>query len=430
MTFAGIEMAVRGRALWIAARAVERRLNDDLSDYVGRTIRCRCGQEARYVDRRSKVFRSALGEMSLGRAYYHCATCGHGFCPRDQQLGLEGTSLSPAITRMIALVGATVSFAEGSDLITQLSGVPVGAKMVERAAKKLGNEIAEDERKALEPETWRELPETLYAAVDGTGVPVRATELEGRTGKQPDGSAKTREAKVCIVWSAEGRDKEGVPTRDPGSVTYTAAIETAASSDTSDGIPPFAQRVLRETSRRRYFEAKRRAFLGDGAAFIWNLADEHAPGSIQVLDRFHAKEHLTEAARAIWVPDGDNYKRWHAARDAELDAGDIERLVQRLRVHSLRPENRPSCEVAGKCADYFEHNREKMRYGKLKAAGICTSTGVLEAACKTVVGTRLKRPGMHWSVLGGNAIIALRCAKLSNRLDPFLQRRSALKVAA
>jgi hypothetical protein len=390
---------------------------------------CCCGEHARFVGRRSKVFYSALGKLTLWRAYYYCEACGRGFFPRDQQLGLERTSLSQAVTGMIALVGATVSFAEGSELITQLSGVSIGAKMVERSAKRLGNEIADVERQSMDPEIERDLPPTLYAAVDGTGVPMRASELDGRSGKQPDGSAKTREAKVCIVWSAEGRDKNGVPTRDPGSISYTAAIETAASPDISNEIPPFAQRVLREMSRRRYFEADRRAFLGDGAAFIWNLADEYAPGATQILDRFHAKEHLTEAAKAIWLPDSDNCQRWYAAREAELDAGDIESLVERLHVHSDRPEPLLSCGPAADSERYFENHRERMRYAKFHADGFCTSTGVLEAACKTIVGTRLKRPGMHWSLPGANAIIALRCAKLSGRLDKFLHRRATLRAA-
>ncbi len=330
---------------------------------------------------------------------------------------------------MIALVGATVSFAEGSELITHLSGVPIGAKMVERASKRLGNEIAEVERQSAAPETERELPPTLYAAVDGTGVPMRASELNGRSGKQPDGSAKTREAKVCIVWSAEARDKNGIPTRDPGSISYTAAIETAASSDTSDEPPPFAQRLIREMSRRRYPEADRRAFLGDGAAFIWNLADEHAPGATQILDRFHAKEHLAEAAKAIWLPGSDNCQRWYAAREAELDAGDIESLIERLHVHSDRPDPLTSCEAAADGERYFGNHRERMRYARFRAEGLCTSTGVLEAACKTVIGTRLKRPGMHWSLPGANAIIALRCAKLSGRLDTYLPRCATLRAA-
>lgn len=367
--------------------------------------------------------------MKLWRAYYYCEACGRGFFPRDMQLGLEQTSLSPAVTGMIALVGATVSFVEGSELITRLSGVTIGEKMVERSAKRLGNEIAEVERQSTDPEAERNLPPTLYVAVDGTGVPMRTSELNGRSGKQADGSAKTREAKVCIVWSAEGRDKNGAPTRDPGSISYSAAIETAASSDTSDELPPFAQRVLREMSRRRYFEADRRAFLGDGAAFIWNLADEHAPGATQILDRFHAKEHLIEAAKAIWPSDSDNYQRWYAAREAELDAGDIEILVERLHVHSDRPEPSPSCEAAADCERYFNNHRDKMRYAKFHAEGLCTSTGVLEAACKTVIGSRLKRPGMHWSLHGANAIIALRCAKLSDRLDKFLQNRAMLRAA-
>ncbi len=87
-----------------------------------------------------------------------------------------------------------------------------------------------------EPESPAPPPPTLYLGIDGTGVPMRAPELQGRAGKQPDGSARTREAKLCTVWSAEKRDEQGRPLRDPDSVTYTAAIESAATLDTDHHI--------------------------------------------------------------------------------------------------------------------------------------------------------------------------------------------------
>src|SRR5205085_4284034 len=133
-----------------------------------------CGQLARYAGRRKKTFESALGPLKLERAYYHCSACGQGFCPRDRQLGLEDTSLSPAVTRMVATVGALVSFEEGSQLLNELAGIPVNAKQVERAAEALGEEIAADEKQDGAPTDRQALPPTLYLGMDGTGIPMRA----------------------------------------------------------------------------------------------------------------------------------------------------------------------------------------------------------------------------------------------------------------
>src|SRR6202023_211725 len=228
-----LELAVRQQALQLAGAAVEQRLNADTSDERGSRTPCDCGQEARLVGRRSKQVQSVLGPLQLERAYYHCSFCGHGFCPRDQHLGIENTSLSPALTRMVGTVGAMVSFQEGSELLTELAGVAVDAKQVERTAEALGKQIAEDERHCIEPCDALPLPQTLYLGMDGTGIPLRAEELVGRSGKQPDGSAKTGEVKLCTIWSAESEDKEGTPIRDAGSVTYSAALESACTLDTA-----------------------------------------------------------------------------------------------------------------------------------------------------------------------------------------------------
>ncbi|HEX9708432.1 MAG TPA: ISKra4 family transposase, partial [Candidatus Thermoplasmatota archaeon] len=240
LDFEAVEVAVRRQALRLAARVVAQRLNADTSDHTGPTLACACGQPARYVGRRAKRFTSVLGELTLERAYYHCAACDTGVCPRDRALGLHGTSLSPAVSRMVGVVGALVSFAEGSELLRELAAVAVTPKHVERSAEALGREIAEDERRVVAPVPPAAVAPTLYLGMDGTGIPMRAAELAGRVGKQPDGSAKTREVKLCTVWSAEARDEDGTPVRDPGSVSYSAAIERAASRDTDDCPSDFA----------------------------------------------------------------------------------------------------------------------------------------------------------------------------------------------
>ena len=390
--FEAIEMAARRMAMRVAARVVEQRLNADTSDHAGPMLPCACGESARYAGRHGKNFESVLGLLRLGRAYYYCERCEAGFCPRDRVLGLENGSLSPGVLRMVGLVGAMVSFEEGHELLHDLAGVDVPTKHVERAAEALGREVAEDEKLVVEPPGPNEpLAPTLYLGMDGTGVPVRKEELVDRPGKQPDGSSKTREVKLVTIWSAEGRDKQGTPVRD--------------------------------ATRRGFDRAARQAVLGDGPKWIWNLADEHFPDAVQIVDRFHAKQHLSDVSKSIYGAGSDLAQQWASERHDELDAGDIDAILHALRVHS------PKDDEARKCIDYVERNCERMRYPKFRAAGLCTSTGVVEAGCKVAIGTRCKRAGMHWTVAGVDAIIALRCCKLSGRFEGFWERRAQRRVA-
>lgn len=415
-------MAARRHALRVAARLIEGHLNADRSDDVGPAIACACGSGARYAGRRPKTFSTALGEMTLVRAYYWCAACGTGVCPRDRELGLADTSLSPAVTRMVGQTAALVSFAESSELLGELAGVTLDAKGVERSAEALGREIARDERTVV----GLALPgaPTMYLGMDGTGVPMRASELRGRAGKQPDGSARTREVKLVTVWSAEGRDEAGAPVRDPGSVSYSAAIESAACRDTDETISEFAARVDREARRRGFDHAPRRVVLGDGARWIWNLAGELFPDAVEVVDLFHAKQHLSDVAKTLYGAGSDLAGRWARQRHDELDEGKVDDLLDELRLHA------GATVEARTCLDYITNNRSRMRYPEFRAQGLCVSSGVVEAGCKVVVGTRLKRAGMHWTLAGADAIIALRCCQLSGRFDAFWERRSRAARAA
>jgi hypothetical protein len=415
LDFEAVEMAARRQALRLAARALEQRLNADTSDHVGAELPCPCGDFAHYHGRHPKTFESALGPLHLQRAYYHCEQCNRGFCPRDRALGLEWFSLTPGVLRMTGSAAALVSFEESHELLHELAGVEVSTKQVERAAEALGAEIAEEEHTHVEK--LGEVAPTMYLGMDGTGVPMRAAEVADRVGKQADGSAKTREAKLVTVWTAEARDKEDKPVRDPGSVTYSAAIESAATPDTSPDLSDFAARALREATRRGFTEAQRQVVLGDGSAWIWNTATELFPQATQILDRFHAKEHLSQVGKVLYG-DSPEAKPWIQARYDELDAGRLPSLVQALHDHAGQYKE------ARECIRYLWNNRRRTRYPKFRQLGFCTSTGVVEAGCKVAIGTRLKRAGMHWTVMGANAIIALRCSKLSGRLEDFWERRS------
>jgi len=161
--------------------------------------------------------------------------------------------------------------------------------------------------------------------------------------------------KLCTVWSAETRDAGERPVRDEGSVTYTGAIESAATLDTDEVSAAFTQRVLREAARRRFTAAQRTVVLGDGAPWIWNIADELFPRAIQIVDRFHVKQHLSELAKTVYGAESKPAPDWAQRRPAELDSGRIPDLVRAIRRHAEH------CDAARKCLQYIHRNRDRMR---------------------------------------------------------------------
>jgi hypothetical protein len=163
--------------------------------------------------------------------------------------------------------------------------------------------------------------------------------------------------------------------------------------------------------------------IGDGAAWIWKIAHELFPRAIQIVDKFHAKQRLSQLAGALYGPGSEPARKWSERRHRELDLGRFDDLLRAVRRHSDR------CDEAPKCFQYLHRNRERMAYPKFEEEGLCVGSGVVEAGCKVVVATRLKRAGMRWAVAGSNAIIALRCSKLSGRFQDFWERRSQPRAA-
>ena len=164
--------------------------------------------------------------------------------------------------------------------------------------------------------------------------------------------------------------------------------------------------------------------LGDGSPWIWNTTSELFPDATQILDRFHAKEHLSATGNALFS-ESEAGKAWVGQRYDELDQGRMGSLVGAL--HPCASHRKQ----ARDCIHYLWTNRRRMRYPQFNQQGLCTSTGVVEAGCKVVIGTRLKRAGIPWTLRGANAIMALRCSKLSGRFEDFWARRSdQVKAAA
>jgi hypothetical protein len=387
-----------------------------------RTLPCPCGHEARYRELRSRSLLTALGEVELSRPWYLCPHCHNGQFPVDRRLDVENRDCSPGVRRMQALVGQESAFDHGREQIKILAGLEITAKSVERTAEAIGADIAAGEQREIRKAVQLDLPvilgqpiPILYVQMDGTGVPVVKKETEGRKGKTDGQPAHTREVKLGCVFTQTAWDKEGYAIRDPDSTTYTGAIETAED---------FGKRIYLEAWNRGWRHAAKKVIMGDGAEWIWNLADLHFPGGVQIVDLYHARQHLWELARKFYPNDPVRQKAWMKIHQKRLlDKGKIEKLVLSLR--SIESTDTDVLEKLRTKADYFERNAERMRYPKFRRQHLFVGSGVIEAGCKTVIGSRLKQSGMFWTVRGANSIIALRCCHLNGRFEDYWDSRRA-----
>ena len=412
------EMAIRASSHQMGGSLLEKLLNADGGGYRGVAMECGKGHRAEFIEYRDKQLLTALSPVEVKRAYYHCEECQDGVIPKDRDLDIVDTSFSPGVRRMMGQVGGKEPFEEGRRDLEDLAGVLVKTKAVERVSEAIGKQIEttfEGERElALSGKVvpLKAVPK-MYIAIDGTGVPVVPRETEGRKGKDETGKAKTREAKLGCVFTQTQLDENQRPVRDENSTTYVGAIETAEA---------FGIRIYAEAIRRGVTRAGKVIILGDGAHWIWGIAEEHFYGAIQIVDLYHAREHLAVIAKIVYGASAIKSKEWIDARREQLDAGEVEAVIASMR--RLRPSNTKVQEEVLTAMDYFHKNAERMRYADFRKQGLFVGSGVVEAGCKTICGQRLKLSGMHWTVRGANAIIALRSCQLSGRWEEFWEARA------
>jgi hypothetical protein len=387
-----------------------------------RTIACACGQQARYRELRRKAILTAVGQVEVSRPYYLCSHCHHGQFPADQELDIVETEFSPGVRRMHALVGQDAPFEQGREQMKLLAGLEVTTKSVERVAEAIGEDIARRQQHEIDCAMQLDLPmivgepvPILYIELDGTGVPVVKKETAGRKGKLDGLPAHTREAKLGCVFTQTAWDQGGYAIRDPDSTTYIGAIENAEQ---------FGKRMYVEAWKRGWSRAEKKVVIGDGAEWIWNIAKEHFPAAIQIVDLYHARQHLWGLARLLYPNDTKRQKAWIGLHQKRwLDKGKIAKLVT-----SLRQIQTADSDLAQKLrneADYFANNAARMNYPKFRNLHLFVGSGVIEAGCKTVIGHRLKQSGMFWTVRGANSILALRCSHLNGRFEDYWEGRQA-----
>ena len=416
-----IEMLMRSAMHNAGAAGITELLQLPVPDAGQRTVPCSCGQTANYLGLRSKPILTAVGRVQVSRPYYLCSSCHNGQFPADVELDIENTEYSPGVRRMLAVVGQDGPFERGRQQMELLAGLKVTTKAVERIAESIGSDIAAREQQQIGRAMQLDLPIVLgepvhimYVLMDGTGLPVVKKETAGRAGKKSGEPAHTREAKLGCVFTQTTWDKDGYPIRDPDSTTYTGAIETAEE---------FGKRLYLEAWNRGWNRAEKKVVIGDGAEWIWNIANQHFPGAVQIVDLFHARQHVSELAQKLFPSNMAERARWITMEQDKLDNGKIEELVISLR--SLQVDDSVLAAEILTQAEYFNKNAERMQYPKFRAQHLFVGSGVIEAGCRTVMGARLKQSGMFWTVRGANSIIALKRCHMNGEFEDYWESRAA-----
>jgi len=415
------ETALRAAVLSAGANVLGELLDGVGAGRMDHGILCSCGTRMQSQGLKHKELLTILGPVIYNRSMYQCPACGATRYPGDETLDIVDTTRSPGLRRMMARAGSQSTFKEGREDLKIYAGLEVSAKDVERVAEGIGQHMEgwlcqerEELLKQNEPLRSEGALPILYISYDGTGVPMTPEELRGRRGKQADGSAKTREAKLGCVFTQTRTDTKGFPVRDPDSTSFVGAIESAED---------FGWRIYGEAVRRGVTQAQRVVVLGDGAEWVKNLSQMHFPEATFIIDLYHARQHVSELCKILFANNGKKIGQQRIRWWTDLDDGKVEKLIHQAQQQV--PQEAEARKKSETEIHYLEKNKEYMRYAEFRAHGLFVGSGVVEAGCKTLIGQRLKHSGMEWSVRGANAIISLRCIIKSNRFEDYWDARAS-----
>lgn len=392
------------------------------AEFVGHLLQAAADRiDAAYQHKPGETFKGRVslevqclfGCFSLLRDYYYHAKQQSGHYPADAGLGLE-TGYTPALARLMALEGSDeTGFQKAACHLLETGGISVDARQIQRVIQRIGPAAQEWQARDYRPEETEpcDAP-VLYVSADGTGIPMRNDELEGRKGKQADGTAKTRQVYLGCVFTQHRTDERGRPVRDWESTTYISSM---------DCIGNFGPLLRQEALRRGMGTAATTVLLIDGASGLENMGRINFKEAIQIVDFYHAMEHGGTVLEALLgSKTHPDYKKRHHRWAKELLKNGVKRLIAEVRQECQNTSRAVSVE---KELGYFVNNVDRMQYGTFRKRGYFIGSGVIEAGCKTVVGGRCKQPGMFWGQSGAENILAFRCINSSRRLNDFWKYR-------
>lgn len=394
---------------------------------------CTCGQPTEYEHDKPLTLLTMWDEITLERPYFSCLPCHHGTVPLDQALRIGPGQMSPAVEEAMSMLGACMPFELAVKTLRKLLALEVPAKTEQRVVHRVGNELERQQQEEIQ-RAWEQYE---FPALEGKAPDILYLEVDGTTIRLGD---EYHEVKVGAFHRAELRkNSQGEPELHTTDVTYLVAVNETAEA--------FAKRVLVEGYRRGWDRAKLVVVLGDGAAWIWKHISTQVPEGAQkleVVDFYHASEHLWAVGQALWGEKTAATKLWVEACLDELLNGQVQTVLDKIErqwVATGMARDQLTCLGEEKAQDlpepkktiretwtYFRNNQERMHYDEYRQQGLFIGSGTVESACKRLVGARAKQSGMRWGQTGAQAVLQVRALFLSDRdrWDQFWANRQPL----
>jgi len=351
---------------------------------------------------RKKWIDSLVGSLRLGRHYYHCRNCRSGHVPWDRQLGLGTATLTPAASEVTSIAGVQNSFGQSSEVtLRKLCGLQLSESTVERVTEGAGQRLAKllEEKVTFgerEPWSWQRDGRgktCAYVGLDATGV-----RQQGPRGARADG----RMAYVGMIYNPRSEHDER-PAK-PHSVRYLAGFYQ---------LDELGLELRRQAAQVGWDQAEQQIALSDGGNGLEEFFRKNFPRAECILDFWHVAEHLTELGLALYPADGALRQQHVATWCHQLKYEGGEAMLSKLEQLELSEESASARAAHADCLRYFQNHRHRMDYPRYLANGWQIGSGPVEAACKTVVGNRLKGSGMRWGQDGSDAVCRLRALYLS-----------------
>jgi hypothetical protein len=364
-----------------------------------------CDRLVRMHGQRQRTVQTTCGSLTFARPWYSCTACQQGFSPADQTLALPPHArLSPALQAWLVELGATTTYRAAARLLRRLTGLTVASDTLRAHTTAVGEQVAAAEQTAIaQVQATREAAAPLDRA-PGTLV----VEADGAMVHYRDG---WHEVKIGVVGGAQDEALLAP--------SYVAAREPAEQ---------FGPRLLAEAARRGALEVVRWEgggrdpsvavlrpvhVVGDGAPWIWALAAEHFGERTEMVDFYHAAEHVWTVARAVYSAESVEAHIGAQVCIRAMRAGGATPV--RAALAALHPETAAAAEVVRVERGYFTTNANRMDYPAIAARGLPIGSGAVESSAGHVVQQRMKQPGQRWSERGGRAMLALRARLASDR---------------
>jgi hypothetical protein len=394
---------------------------------------CECGGILDYQRMREAMVISVFGKTTYKRAYYAGCVCKQGQAPLDQQFGLEPGAVTAGLAQLLALAGIEFSYDESPKWLQAYLLFDISENTVRSETEQMGALQEDQEKKLMErsqDETYLQerqrkpgqVPLRLYGSMDAAKVRI---EPRPKKGEEKGDHEDWRDMKVLCWYEVESvlpaqrstRHKEKEARTQPAlrakNIRYFCDITEA---------DQFGKLLWATGCSLKADLSPELVFLGDGAVWIWNLVAKYYPNAIQIVDWYHAEEHLEVVASAAFPPGADR-TNWLEGVKLALWEGQVEQVISACEALAA------SCELARKAVHYFYTNAERMRYNCFRAAGYLIGSGTVESGCKQIVTHRLKLPGAQWTVPGAVYTAKARAAWLSKQWQTLCQLRSALPLA-